>query len=38
MPTPTKKIHVYALLLPDSLLLDMVGPVEEKINRTAIRN
>jgi transcriptional regulator GlxA family with amidase domain len=28
MPTPTKKIHVYALLLPDSLLLDTVGPVE----------
>jgi transcriptional regulator GlxA family with amidase domain len=28
MPTQTKNIHVYVLLLPDSLLLDTVGPVE----------
>jgi hypothetical protein len=28
MPTPAKDMYVYVLLLSDSLLLDIVGPIE----------
>lgn len=28
MPTQTKEIHIYVVLVPNSLLLDAVGPVE----------